>query len=150
MSKGQFPSEQSGAGEFNRQPDEFRDWIRRDGSTPFAPEAGRYQLHISLACPWACRAWIALRLKRLESAVGVTVVDPIRTDEEGWAFCGRDPITGFRLLREAYLATDPHFWRSFIGCPGLPRRSISTTSSGIIISRITKSIRRALCRSVPR
>lgn len=109
MSKGQFPSEQSDAGEFKRQPDEFRDWVRRDGSTPFAPEAGRYQLYISLACPWACRAWIALRLKGLESAVGVTVVDPIRNDDDGWTFYGRDPITGFRLLKEAYFATNRHF-----------------------------------------
>lgn len=109
MVKPQFAAEQSEGGEFDRQPDEFRDWVRRDGSTPYAPEPGRYHLIISLACPWACRAWIALRLKGLESAIGVSVVDPIRTEQEGWTFRRRDPATGFEFLKEAYVATDPAF-----------------------------------------
>jgi putative glutathione S-transferase len=110
----QFPDEQTADGSFQRQPDAFRDWVRRDGTTAYAPEAGRYHLYISLACPWACRALIVLRLKGLEGAVGMTVADPIRTDEEGWAFRdGRghtaDPVNGFRFLREAYLASDPGY-----------------------------------------
>jgi glutathionyl-hydroquinone reductase len=111
--RSQFPAEQSADGEFQRQEDEFREWLRADGSTRCAPTAGRYHLYISLACPWACRTWIVLRLKRLESAVGLTVVDPIR-DERGWAFRdgpghSRDPVNGFAFLREAYLATSPEF-----------------------------------------
>jgi glutathionyl-hydroquinone reductase len=110
----QFPDEQSKAGEFKRQPDEFRDWVRRDGSTPYRPEPGRYHLYISLACPWACRTLIVRHLKRLDSAISVTVADPIRTDEEGWAFrdgpgYSTDPVNGFKFLREAYLATNPRY-----------------------------------------
>ena len=112
--KSQFPEEQSEAGEFERQPDEFRDWVRADGSSPYTPEPGRYHLYISLACPWAHRTLIVRHLKDLGDAIGVTVVDPIRTDEEGWAFregpgYSKDPINGFHFLREAYLATNPKF-----------------------------------------
>jgi putative glutathione S-transferase len=52
-------------------------------------------------------------LKKLESVIGMTVVDPIR-DERGWAFRdgpghSRDPINGFRFLSEAYHATDQDY-----------------------------------------
>src|SRR5947208_1515804 len=106
----QFPEEQSVQGEFARQEDAFREWVTNDGSSPFSLASGRYHLYISLACPWASRALIALKLKGLEDVVGVTVLDPIR-DERGWAFrdgpgYSRDPVNGFRFLREAYQATD--------------------------------------------
>src|SRR5688572_23583278 len=99
--KAQFPEEQSPEGDFERQEDAFRDFVTADGSSPYAAEAGRYHLYISLACPWASRTLIARNLKELQDAVGVTVVDPIR-DERGWAFRegpghSRDPINGFHL-----------------------------------------------------
>jgi putative glutathione S-transferase len=81
----QFPSEQSTTGEFKRQEDAFRDWVKRDGSTRFKPERDRYHLYVSLACPWAHRTIILRRLKGLEEVIGMTVVDPVR-DERGWAF----------------------------------------------------------------
>ena len=31
-------------GAFQRKPTTFRDWVREDGSSDFAPEAGRYHL----------------------------------------------------------------------------------------------------------
>ena len=110
---GQFPAEHTRDGEFNRQPDEFRDWVRADGSTPYRPEPGRYHLYVSFACPWAHRTLIVRRLKKLDDAVGMTVVDPVR-DERGWAFREgqghtRDPINGFSFLSEAYFATKPDF-----------------------------------------
>ncbi len=113
MSQGQFPDEQSDDGEFQRQEDEFRAWVRADGSTPFPPTPGRYHLYVSLACPWAHRTLIVRRLKQLEDAIGVTVVDPVR-DERGWAFRdgpghSRDPINAFAFLSEAYVATKPGF-----------------------------------------
>ena len=83
--KAQFPDEESESGEFKRQADAFREWISNDGSTPYAAEAGRYHLYVSLACPWASRTVIVRKLKGLEEAIGMTVVDPIR-DENGWAF----------------------------------------------------------------
>jgi glutathionyl-hydroquinone reductase len=110
---GRFADEQSSEGEFERQEDVFRDWIRADGSTAFAVEAGRYHLYISLACPWACRTLIVRNWKGLEDVIGVTVADPVR-DGRGWAFrdgpgFSRDPVNGFSFLREAYEATDPDY-----------------------------------------
>ncbi len=111
---GQFPNEQSEDGSFDRQEDAFRNWVRADGSTDFPAESGRYHLYISWACPWAHRVAIVRKLKGLESVIGMSVVDPIRTDEEGWAFregdgYGLDSVNGFKFLSEAYLASDPDF-----------------------------------------
>src|SRR5881409_1350454 len=111
--KAQFPTEQTESGEFQRQEDRFREWISSDGSTPYAAAPGRYHLYVSLACPWASRTVIFRKLKGLEQAIGMTIVDPIR-DERGWAFrdgpgCSIDPINGFKFLSEAYAATDANF-----------------------------------------
>lgn len=110
---GQFPREVSPTGEFQRQEDEFRDWVRADGSTGLTPEPGRYHLYVSLACPWAHRTLIVRHLRRLHDAIGVTVVDPVR-DDRGWAFRdgpghSRDPVNGFAFLREAYEASRTGF-----------------------------------------
>lgn len=131
----QFASETSDTGEFQRQEDTFREWISADGSTQYPAAAGRYHLYISLACPWASRTLIVRKLKGLEEAIGLTVVDPIR-DEKGWAFRDptggtraarpepaeriasgssgdsfepTDPVNRFHYLSEAYAATDPGF-----------------------------------------
>ncbi len=119
--KAQFPTEQSESGEFQRQEDAFREWISNDGSTPYPAVANRYHLYVSLACPWASRTVILRKLKGLEAAIGMTVVDPIR-DEKGWAFrdpSGKiplgapfestDPVNSFQFLSEAYKATDRDF-----------------------------------------
>jgi putative glutathione S-transferase len=119
--KAQFPTEQTESGEFQRQEDAFREWISNDGSTRYAAAKDRYHLYVSLACPWASRTVIFRKLKGLEEAIGMTIVDPIR-DEKGWAFRdpsskiptgapfqSTDPVNGFQFLSEAYQATDPHF-----------------------------------------
>jgi putative glutathione S-transferase len=111
--RGQFPAESTATGDFARQEDAFRHWVRADASTVYRPDAGRYHLYVSLACPWAHRTIIVRRLKRLESVIGMTVVDPVR-DERGWAFRdgpghSADPVNGFQFLSEAYHATDPGF-----------------------------------------
>lgn len=113
--KPQFPAEQADDGRFIRQQDAFRDWVTSDGRSGYPAQAGRYHLYVSLACPWAHRTIIVRKLKGLEDAVGMTVVDPIR-DDAGWAFrdgpdYSKDPINGFRFLREAYLTTDPNYRR---------------------------------------
>ncbi|MDX2079871.1 MAG: glutathione S-transferase family protein [Terrimicrobiaceae bacterium] len=110
----QFPLEQGGDGSFQRQKDAFRRWVKNDKDAEFPAVADRYHLYVSLACPWAHRIILLRRFKGLESAIGLTVVDPIRNDTDGWAFRDgpghtTDPINGFRLLKEAYLATDPSF-----------------------------------------
>ena len=109
----QFPDEQSASGEFTRQADAFRQWVTADGQSGFPAAAGRYHLYVSWACPWAHRTILVRQLKKLESAIGMTVVDPIR-DERGWAFRdgddhSRDAINGFQFLSEAYRATDPQY-----------------------------------------
>jgi len=109
----QFPDEQTSDGSFVRQADTFDSWVTADGRSGFPAAAGRYHLYVSLACPWAHRTIVARKLKRLENAIGMTVVDPIR-DEKGWAFrsgegYGSDPVNGFQYLSEAYTATDPHY-----------------------------------------
>ena len=115
------PLETSESGEFQRQEDAFREWISNDGSTSYPAAANRYHLYVSLACPWASRTVIFRKLKGLEDAIGMTVVDPIR-DEKGWAFRSpsekwppnesfesTDLVNRFRYLGEAYKATDPKF-----------------------------------------
>src|SRR5438477_2881928 len=120
--KAQFPTEQSESGEFQRQEDAFREWISADGPTPYPAVASPYHLYVSLACPWASRTVIFRKLKGLEQAISMTVVDPIR-DEKGWAFRdpdkkwddtevvppSTDPVNGFHYLSEAYASTDPDF-----------------------------------------
>src|SRR5215469_1208258 len=111
--RAQFPEEESGEGEFQRQEDAFRDFVSADDSTPYLAQPGRYHLYISWACPWASRTAIVRKLKGLEDAIGMTVVDPVR-DERGWAFregpgYSHDPVNGFRFLSQAYAATDPTF-----------------------------------------
>jgi putative glutathione S-transferase len=98
-------------GEFRRQESAFRDRVSSDGSTAFPTEPGRYRLYVSWACPWAHRAVIGRLLKRLDRAIGLSVVDPIR-DERGWRFSGGpyvDDAEGFAFLSEAYRLTHPAF-----------------------------------------
>ncbi|HSP38508.1 MAG TPA: glutathione S-transferase C-terminal domain-containing protein [Frankiaceae bacterium] len=108
----QFGRETAGSGQFVRQANRFRDRITADGSSGYPVEADRYQLYVSLACPWAQRTLIVRELLGLRDVLPVTVVDPIR-DEKGWRFTlapdGRDPVTGARYLSELYTASDPGF-----------------------------------------
>ena len=79
-----LPSEQGDDGSFRRREARFRDFVTADGSSGYEAEAGRYHLYVSAACPWAHRTIIYRRLKGLEDAISMTVVDPER-DERGWA-----------------------------------------------------------------
>ena len=137
--KAQFPDEQTETGVFVRQGDAFRDWVSANGRSGYPAASGRYHLYVSLACPWAHRTIIVRRLKKLEDVIGMTVVDPIR-DERGWAFrdvpgAQHDPLNGFTLLSEAYLATD----KSYFGRVTVPvlwdrqtRRIVSNSDDDIM------------------
>jgi putative glutathione S-transferase len=120
--KPQFPSEQTADGEFQRQVDQFRNWVTADGSSGYPAAPHRYHLYVSWACPWAHRTIIVRKLKGLEDVVGLTAVDPIR-DQRGWAFRegpghSKDPVNGFDYLAEAYQASDP-FYRARVTVPVL-------------------------------
>ena len=104
----QWYDTKSTGGRFKRKASAFRDWIRADGSTAFAPESGRYHLYVSYACPWAHRTLIYRRLKGLEDHISVSVVNPIML-EHGWTFdAGEgvvpDPIHGAEFLHQVYTA----------------------------------------------
>ncbi len=107
-----YDTESSG-GRFVRAQSSFRSWVRADGSTPHPPEAGRYHLYVSLACPWAHRTLIFRKLKGLEEAIGLSVVDPVM-GENGWAFSAApgatpDPLFGSRYLHEIYTRADRNY-----------------------------------------
>lgn len=112
----QFADETSSEGAWKRQTSAFREWVRADGSGRFPAASGRYHLYVSKACPWAHRAMIVRRLKGLEAAIDMTVVDPLR-DERGWRFGSAgdpatgqpDPLHGWTYLSEGYVASDPSF-----------------------------------------
>ncbi|NOY61635.1 MAG: glutathione S-transferase family protein [Gammaproteobacteria bacterium] len=98
-------------GAFVRSGSQFRNWVKADGSTDFIPEANRYHLYVSYACPWAHRTLIVRQLKKLQEIITVSVVHP-HLGERGWAFSSDypgssvDPINGFRYLHEAYTQSD--------------------------------------------
>ncbi|MEQ8386071.1 MAG: glutathione S-transferase family protein [Coleofasciculus sp. A1-SPW-01] len=104
------PYQQDPEGRFKRNPTMFRNWVSADGSTGFKAESGRYHLYVSLACPWAHRTLIMRKLKGLEEAISLSIVDPFM-DEDGWEFseapgCIPDTVHGARYLREVYLKAD--------------------------------------------
>jgi glutathionyl-hydroquinone reductase len=104
--------------------------IRSDGSTPFAPEAGRYHIYSGWFCPWAQRVVIVRSLAGLDDVISLSYVDS-RRDARGWAFRepnGPDPVNGFTLLRQAYDATEPGF-DGHVSVPTLWDRSTGTVAS---------------------
>jgi putative glutathione S-transferase len=108
-----------GDGRFHRAETQFRNWITADGSPGptgvggFKAERGRYHLYVSLACPWAHRTLIMRRLKRLEDAIGVSVVH-WHMDRDGWEFREGPGATGDRLhgldyLHQVYTRARPDY-----------------------------------------
>ena len=107
-------------GGFVRQTSSFRNWVTPDGSAGptgsggFKAEAGRCHLFVALICPWASRTLIGRKLKGLEEAISISIVEPALS-LQGWRFgdfpgaTGADAITGATYLHEIYSRADPHF-----------------------------------------
>jgi glutathionyl-hydroquinone reductase len=106
-------------GGFVRRASRFRNWVTADGGPGptgeggFPAEAGRYHLYVSLACPWASRTLIVRKLKGLDNAISVLVVEPFLTDQ-GWRFgdfpdSDRDTLNGATYLHEIYTRAAPHY-----------------------------------------
>jgi putative glutathione S-transferase len=117
--KDQWYDTASTGGRFARQDSLFRNWITPDGSPGpsgeggFPAEPGRYHLYVSLACPWAHRTLIFRKLKRLEEAISVSIVDPLM-GPDGWRFgetegAIADTVNGTARLSEVYLIADPRY-----------------------------------------
>jgi glutathionyl-hydroquinone reductase len=95
-------------GAFERPTTQFRRWITADGSSGFPAAAGRYHLFLALACPWCHRTLLFRLLKRLESVISVSFVEPLML-ENGWSFASPDPLTGARFAHEIYRRADPRY-----------------------------------------
>ncbi|MEM8836919.1 MAG: glutathione S-transferase family protein [Pseudomonadota bacterium] len=106
-------------GRFIRQTSSFRNWVTTDGSAGptgdagFKAEADRYHLYVALICPWASRALIVRKLKKLEDVITVSVVEPVLTDQ-GWKFgtypgADLDTLLGATYMHEIYTKADPHY-----------------------------------------
>jgi putative glutathione S-transferase len=100
-------------GRFERSQSGFRNWISSEPGAAHPPEAGRYHLYVSHACPWSHRTTLLRRLKKLDGIIGLSVTDPLM-DEDGWQFSdapGAIPDTVNRVTRlyELYLLADPDY-----------------------------------------
>lgn len=139
-------------GGFVRQESQFRNWITDDGragptgSGGFPAEAGRYHLYVSLNCPWASRTLLARKLKGLDDAVSVSVVEP-RLTTQGWRFgdypgADRDALNGATYLHELYTRADP----VYTGRATVPvlwdkqRRTIVNNESAEIVRMLNGSL----------
>jgi putative glutathione S-transferase len=100
----------SQSGAFQRTESIYRNWITADGSSGYKAEAGRYHLLVAWSCPWAHRAAIFRKLKKLDSVISIAYSDGPR--DQGWAFPhlgidGFKPIDGYYRLHQVYAASDP-------------------------------------------
>lgn len=106
-------------GKFVRKNAAFRHWITADGNAGptgdagFKAEPGRYHLYVSLACPWAHRALIFRKLKGLEDAISLSIVNAFM-GEHGWSFepgddVVADSVNGASHMHQVYTLADPHF-----------------------------------------
>jgi len=106
-------------GGFVRQVSSFRNWVTPDGSAGptgeggFAAARGRYHLYVALICPWASRTLITRKLKKLDDAISISVVEPALSDQ-GWQFgtfpgSNRDDLNGATYMHELYTQAAPTF-----------------------------------------
>ncbi|WP_019615615.1 glutathione S-transferase family protein [Psychromonas ossibalaenae] len=100
---------ESSDGEFIRQESQFRSLISNVPGSRYKPEAGRYHLYVSLACPWAHRTLIFRELKQLQNIISVSVVEPQMLDK-GWTFPAQgEDLYQLKHLFEVYLKADKHY-----------------------------------------
>ncbi|KAJ5050419.1 uncharacterized protein L3040_002302 [Drepanopeziza brunnea f. sp. 'multigermtubi'] len=121
------PNDESG--EFKRGQSQFRNFVRKGKGEEFPPEAGRYHLYVSYACPWAHRALIVRQLKGLQDIIPFTSVH-WHMQELGWHFADGsssqtdapganvtlDPVKGhegYKHIRDLYFAVDPGYQGRF-------------------------------------
>ncbi|HEX6174990.1 MAG TPA: glutathione S-transferase family protein [Candidatus Binatia bacterium] len=137
-------------GHFIRAASRFRHWITADGAAGpsgddgFKAEPGRYHLFVSYNCPWAHRAIIMRKLKKLEDVVSMSLAD--RPKSEGWSYSrGIDDLqpsldSTFRL-HQLYKAADADY-SGKVTVPTLwdrERRTIVNNESSEIIRMLNSA-----------
>ena len=100
-------------GKFVRSKSQFENQIINDENAEFKPESNRYHLYISHACPWAHRALIFRKLKKLEDHISISVVHPLML-ENGWTFQDgedvmQDKILGSQYMHQVYTAAQKDY-----------------------------------------
>jgi putative glutathione S-transferase len=112
-------------GKFVRSESQFRNWLypqsqyQANSATHFPAVAGRYHLYISLACPWAHRTLIFMKLKQLEDLISISCVHPDMLSN-GWEFksdkaflddniAAGDPIYNFDFAHQLYTKADKKY-----------------------------------------
>lgn len=112
-------------GKFVRGKSIFRNWIYPDNeydennSEHFPAQSGRYHLYVSLACPWAHRAIVFIKLKQLEDIISISCVHPDML-ENGWEFkkdeafvdanvAIGDPLYHFDFAHQLYTKAKPDY-----------------------------------------
>jgi putative glutathione S-transferase len=137
-------------GHFVRAASQFRHWITADGAAgpsgdgDFKAEPGRYHLFVSYNCPWAHRAIIMRKLKKLEDVVSMSLADRPKT--EGWSYSqGIDDLEpaedGIFRLYQAYKAADP-VYSGKVTVPTLwdrERRTIVNNESSEVIRMLNSA-----------
>ncbi|HEY2920241.1 MAG TPA: glutathione S-transferase family protein, partial [Candidatus Binatia bacterium] len=139
-------------GSFMRADSQFRHWITVDGSAGpsggagFKAEPGRYHLFVSYSCPWAHRAIIFRKLKKLEGVISMSLANKPKT--QGWAYSeGIDDLQpcddGIFRLYQVYAAADANYTGK-VTVPTLwdrERRTIVNNESSEIIRMLNSSFR---------
>jgi putative glutathione S-transferase len=97
------------AGAFQRVESSFRDWVSADGSSGFKAEPGRYHIYIAHNCPWAHRAAMFRKIKKLEDVITVSISD--RPKLHGWGYSSLVDVAdvgpdGSFYLYQVYQAAD--------------------------------------------
>lgn len=108
-------------GAYKRKDSVFRNFISKAPGARFPPEANRYHLYVSLACPWAHRTLIARLLKGLTLIISVSVVH-WHMDSNGWRFITKeelqlgdkapgtvDHLYGFDRIKQLYYKANPDY-----------------------------------------
>ena len=137
-------------GHYIRAASRFRHWITADGAAGpsgdggFKAEPGRYHLFVSYNCPWAHRAIIMRKLKKLEDVVSISLAD--RPKAEGWSYSrGIDDLhpspDGTFRLHQLYKAADADY-SGKVTVPTLwdrERRTIVNNESSEIIRMLNSA-----------
>jgi len=97
-------------GAFQRVESAFRNSITADGSSGYKAEPGRYHIYIAHNCPWAHRAAMFRKIKKLEDVITVSFSD--RPKLHGWGFSSLIDVAepspdGVFYLYQVYQASDP-------------------------------------------